>query len=81
MLRRPAAHLDLTAATAEPTSPPSSTASILSKILWLFALGKNKRTQTATTELVCNDADGATIGTASKSDDGTTFIRQRVFYI
>lgn len=65
----------ITGATVEPTSPPSSTASILNKLLWLFCLGKNKRTQTATTELVRNDADAATIGTSTKSDDGTTFTR------
>lgn len=65
----------LTGATTEPTSPATSTDTILNKIKWLFCLGKNKRTQTATTELVRNDADNATIGTSAKSDDGTTFTR------
>jgi hypothetical protein len=60
---------------AEPSAPPAATASLKDKLGWMAALHRNKRTQTATTELVRNDADNATIGTATKSDDGTTYIR------
>lgn len=63
-------------ANSEPTSPPAQSASLGSKIAWLFSLGKNKRTQTDTTETVLSDADGTTsIGGSTKSDDGTTFTR------
>lgn len=65
----------LAGANTELSSPPAITGSLVSFIKWMFALAKNKRTQTSTTELLRNDADGATIGTAVKSDDGTTFTR------
>ncbi len=60
---------------AEASSVPAATSSLKDKINWLFALGRNKITQTATTQLVRNDADSGTIGTSTVSDDGTTFIR------
>jgi hypothetical protein len=60
---------------AEPASVPAATSSLKDKIGWLFMLGRNKRTQTSSTENVRNDADSATIGTSTKSDDGTTFTR------
>ncbi len=60
---------------AEPTSPPASTASLKDKIAWLFTLGKNKRTQTATTETVLADDGTTPIATSAKSDTGTTFTR------
>jgi hypothetical protein len=59
----------------EPTGVPLATASIKDKLGWLFALSRNKITQTSTTTLLRNDADNGTIGTSSVSDDGTTFIR------
>ncbi len=60
---------------AEPVSVPSSTASLRDKIAWLFTLGKNKRTQTATTETVLADDGTTPIATSAKSDTGTTFTR------
>jgi hypothetical protein len=69
------ANRSFTAATTEPSSPPAATASIVAKIGWLFALSKNKGTQTSTTKTLRNDGDGADIGTSSISDDGITFTR------
>jgi hypothetical protein len=54
---------------------PGVTASIRDAIRWIFVLSRNKITQTATTQLVRNDADAGTIGTSTHSDDGTTHIR------
>ncbi len=61
--------------TAEPAGPPAFGGTLKSAISWLLALGRNKITQTATTQLVRNDADSATIGTSTVSDDGTTYTR------
>jgi hypothetical protein len=60
---------------ADPASAPSATATKAAMINWLFALARNKRTTTATTETLRNDADNASIATASVSDDATTFTR------
>jgi hypothetical protein len=60
---------------AEPGAVPGATSSLKDKIGWLFVLGRNKRTQTSTSETVRNDGDSATIGSSTKSDDGTTFTR------
>ena len=57
---------------------PGVTASVLSALQWIFLLSRNKITQTATTQLVRNDADSATIGTSTVSDDGTTFTRGKL---
>ncbi|MDI6756456.1 MAG: hypothetical protein QME32_00370 [Endomicrobiia bacterium] len=57
---------------AEPASIPAATSSLKDKIAWLFTLARNKITQTATTQTVRNDADGANIATSTHSDDGTT---------
>lgn len=59
----------------EPSSVPDATATIVSMLHWLFTLGRNKRTTTATTDTLRNDADNATIATSTVSDDGTTFTR------
>lgn len=64
-----------TDAQAEPSSVPASTASLRDKIGWLFTLGKNKRTQTATTETVLADNETTPIATSTKSDTGGTFTR------
>ncbi len=60
---------------AEPAAVPAATASIEEKLSWLAVVARNKITQTATTQIVRNDADGADIGTSAVSDDGVTFIR------
>jgi len=60
---------------AEASAVPAATSTLKDKINWLFALARNKVTQTATTQLVRNDADSGTIGTSTVSDDGTTFTR------
>lgn len=59
----------------EPISAPSTTASIVTKLNWVFTLAKNKILQTENTQTIRNDADTADIATASVSDDGTTFTR------
>jgi hypothetical protein len=61
--------------TTEPTSVPASTASLATKISWVYTLGRNKLTQTATTQTLRNDADSLTIATSTVSDDTTTFTR------
>lgn len=60
---------------AEPSSVPSSTSSLKDKINWLFALARNRVTQTSSTQTLRNDANSANIGTASISSDDTTFVR------
>jgi hypothetical protein len=60
---------------AEPSSVPAATSSLKDKLGWLFMLGRNKRTQTATNELVRNDNDSATVGASVKSDSAGTFTR------
>lgn len=60
---------------AEAGAVPAATSTLKDKINWLFALARNKITQTATTQLVRNDGDAGTIGTSTVSDDGTTAIR------
>lgn len=60
---------------AEPASVPAATATLAAKIGWLMALARNKRTTTATTDTLRNDADSGNIATAAISDDGTTFTR------
>lgn len=59
----------------EPTGVPAVNGAFRRLLEWMFIMHRNKRTQTATTELVRNDADSATLGTSTKSDDGTTFTR------
>ena len=65
----------LNGSTTEPTSVPASTASRAVKIDYLFTKTRNKSTQTATTQLIRNNADAATIATITVSDDGTTFTK------
>ncbi|HXH12340.1 MAG TPA: hypothetical protein VNP04_21550 [Alphaproteobacteria bacterium] len=60
---------------AELTAVPAANSPLSSQINWLFLLARNKITQTATTQTLRNDADTASIATASVSDDGTTFTR------
>jgi hypothetical protein len=60
---------------AEPSAVPAATSTLVAKIQWLFALARNKITQNATTQTLRNDADSASIGTSTVSDDGTTMSR------
>lgn len=60
---------------AEPSAVPAATASLKDKLGWLVALARNKRTTTATTDTLRNDADNGNIATAAISDDGATFTR------
>lgn len=60
---------------AEVAGVVAATSSLKDKINWMFALSRNKLTQTANTQTLRNDADGASIATAAVSDDGTTATR------
>ena len=60
---------------AEPSSSVGATTSIKDAIMWNKTVSRNKMTQTATTTLLRNDADSATVGTSTVSDDGTTTTR------
>ena len=60
---------------AEPSGVPAATASLKDKIGYLAAKARNKKTQTATTQTLRNDADSGNISTATVSDDGTTFVK------
>lgn len=60
---------------AEPASVPAATSSLKDKINWLFALARNKITQTATTQSLRNDADDADIAASTVSDNGTEAVR------
>jgi len=54
---------------------PGVTASVLAGLEWLFALARNKATQTATTQTAFKDDGSTPLATATVSDDGTTFTR------
>ncbi len=60
---------------AQPSSVPAATTTYQNMLTYAFTLGRNKMTQTATTTLLRNDADSATIGTSTVSDDATTFTK------
>ena len=62
-------------AMTETAGPPAVTASFRDAWRWMFALSRNKITQTSTTMLLRNNADAATLGTSTVSDDNTTAIR------
>jgi len=59
----------------EVTQPPAATSSLRARIGWLFALARNKMTQTASTATLRNDDDNGSIATSTDSDDGTTATR------
>lgn len=54
---------------------PADDAPLMDKVAWLFALSKNKITQTGTTQTVRNGSDTATLGASTLSDDSTTSVR------
>lgn len=60
---------------AESSAVPASNATPLQKINFVATMTRNKITQTATTQLLRNDADSSTVGTSTVSDDGTTATR------
>lgn len=60
---------------AEPGAVPAATSTLKDKINWLFALARNKITQTATTTTLRNDADSGDVATSTTADDGTTATR------
>lgn len=62
---------------AQPTSVPAATTTLRLMLAWLYALGRNKITQTEDTQTLRNDADNADIGTAGVSDDATTATREK----
>jgi len=64
----------------EPVTEPAgvfawASATLRNIIGYVGALGSNKITQTATTQVLRNRADGANIASATVSDDGTTSVR------
>lgn len=59
----------------EPTSVPAANAPIVDKLGWTFMQARNERRTTANSDAVRNDANNATVGTATLNDDGTTFTR------
>ncbi len=60
---------------AEVGSVPAATSTLKDKINWLFALARNKITQTATTQVLRNDDDDGNIASSTVADDGTTATR------
>lgn len=60
---------------AEVASVPAANASIADKINWIFALARNKGTQTATTKTLLADDESTPIATSTISTDGVTFVR------
>jgi hypothetical protein len=61
--------------TAEPGSIPAFGNTIVSAVSLVMAFCRNKITQTSSSQTLRNDADNATIGTSTHSDDGTTHVR------
>jgi len=60
---------------AEPGSVPAATATAFAKLGWLYALARNKMTQTSTTQTLRNDADSGDVGTSTHSDSAGTYTR------
>lgn len=64
-------------ANVEPTSVPASNASVGAILGWLFALARNKITQTATEQTLRNSNDTATIARSAQGADQTTYTREQ----
>ncbi len=62
-------------ALSEPTSIPAGATTAANKLSLLYALARNRVTQTSSTQTLYADDGTTAIGTASTSDDGTTFTR------
>lgn len=67
------------AATVEPTAVPSSTASLLDKLNYVFTKIRNRQTLNKTTGayVLRNNANNATIGSRTDTDDGTTYVKEK----
>lgn len=57
------------------TAVPAITGTLKAAINWMFALMRNKRTETATTETLFKDDGSTSVATSTKADDNTTFTR------
>jgi len=78
LLTEMAQHALLAMVMVELSTPPAIASSVLGDwFSWIFSGSRNKRTETATQQVVRNEADNATIGTATVSDDTTTTVRGR----
>ena len=56
---------------------PAAISSMEEKLAWLFALARNKITQTSASQELKNDTDTATIASADVSDNGSSFVRDK----
>ncbi len=63
---------------AEISTIPGASSTLTDRIGLLFTLARNKLTQTSSTQTVFADNGSTTIGTASVSDNGTTFTRNKL---
>ena len=64
---------ELDAAGTELSAVPTTTGTLRQKIGWLFQYFRNRRTVTATTETMFKEDASTSLGTATISDNGTTF--------
>lgn len=63
-------------ANVEPASVPASNASVGAILGWLFALARNRITQTATQQTLYADNGTSVIGTSAQGSDLHTYTRQ-----
>jgi len=66
---------DLGTANTELASVPTTTSSMRQMVQYLFEYFRNKKTVTATTETLLKEDASTSLGTATLSDDGTTFTK------
>ncbi len=57
------------------TAVPSMTGTLKAAINWMYALMRNKRTETATVETLFKDDGSTSVATSTKSDSSGTFTR------
>lgn len=62
-------------ANTELATSPDTTGTLRQMIQWMFTYFRNKKTMTATTETVYKEDASTALGTASVSDNGTTFTK------
>jgi len=60
---------------AELSAVPAATSTLADKINWMFALARNKATQTSTTKTLLADDESTVIASSTVSDDTVTFTR------